>query len=102
MVAAFRQLHMNVTQPAIILLIAGRVRQGIVVAASFGGFGECARHVIGAVEGAASGRIGNFSLRQIAGIQVRAVGIRHHPHARPHGARLRAHMGHAIPRTSTG
>ena len=66
---------MNVTQVAVIVLIAGRVGQRVVVSAGFGGFSERAGHVIGVVEGASACGVGNFLLSHVAGVQriIRSV-----------------------------
>src|ERR1700722_17043918 len=53
---AVRKIYVNLSFAAIVVLIAGRVTEGVVICSRFGGLGQGPAHIVGAVESAAPSR----------------------------------------------
>ena len=60
---------MNAARPAVVVLIAWGVADGVVMSARFCGLGKGGRQVVGAVKGAAASSVSNFLFRHESGVQ---------------------------------
>src|ERR1700683_2594902 len=59
---AFGKFHVNAAQATVVVFVAGRVAEGVIVGARLGGLGERMCQVVGAVKGAAAGGDGDVTL----------------------------------------
>src|ERR1700733_13507429 len=77
-IAVLGKFNVNVTLSAVVVLVAGRISQGVVTAAGFGSLRKRSRQIVRAVEGATSSRVRDFLFSHVAGIERSAVAGRHH------------------------